>query len=108
MQPEQITNRRAERLLEVVWDDGVRQELSHRQLRAACKCSLCQTARLCGQAAAPAFDLRIDGIRPIGRYAVQLVFSDGHARGIYPWELLRSVAVRGLDVPATPSGTSAS
>ncbi len=92
MQPEQIINRRGERVLEVVWEDGVTQEITHGQLRAACKCTLCQSARLRGQPAAPTADQQIDEIRQIGHYAVQLVFSDGHARGIYPWELLRSIA----------------
>ncbi len=91
MQPEQITNRRAERTLEVLWDDGVTQCWLHRQVRAACKCSPCQAARLRGAPALFADDVVIEEIRPIGHYAVQLVFSDGHERGIYPWELLRSL-----------------
>ncbi|WP_426102305.1 gamma-butyrobetaine hydroxylase-like domain-containing protein [Massilia sp. TSP1-1-2] len=44
MQPEQITNRRGEGVLEVLWEDGERQQATHRQLRAACKCSHCQWA----------------------------------------------------------------
>ncbi|WP_426210074.1 DUF971 domain-containing protein [Massilia sp. TWP1-3-3] len=92
MQPEQITNRRGEGVLEVLWEDGERQQATHRQLRAACKCSHCQSARLRGELAAPAANMRLDAIRPIGHYAVQLVFSDGHDRGIYPWALLRSAS----------------
>lgn len=30
----------------------------------------------------------ITDIRPIGNYAVQLVFSDGHDTGLYSWEYL--------------------
>lgn len=91
MQPEQISNCRAERTLEVSWADGVTRRWSHRQVRAACKCSPCQAARLRGIAAPFADDVVIEEIRPIGHYAVQLVFSDGHERGIYPWELLRAL-----------------
>ena len=91
MQPEQITNRRADGVLEVLWEDGSRQAFSHCALRAACKCSHCQAARLQDAGMAPAPDLRLDEIRPVGHYAVQLLFSDGHARGIYPWEMLRSL-----------------
>jgi DUF971 family protein len=29
---------------------------------------------------------------PIGRYAIQLHFSDGHDRGIYPWAYLRELS----------------
>ena len=91
MQPEQITNRRADGLLEVLWDDGAKQVVSHLMLRAACKCSHCQAARLCGESAPPGPELRLDEVRAVGHYAVQLLFNDGHARGIYPWEMLRSV-----------------
>lgn len=91
MQPEKITNRRAAGVLEVRWDDGMRQELTHVQVRAACKCSHCQSARLLGKPVALAAGLRLDEVRQVGHYAVQLVFSDGHDRGIYPWELLREL-----------------
>jgi DUF971 family protein len=91
MQPEQITNRRADAMLEVLWDDGAIQQVSHRQVREACKCSHCHAARLRGQPLALPSELRLDEVRQVGHYAVQLVFSDGHDRGIYPWQLLRGV-----------------
>jgi prepilin-type processing-associated H-X9-DG protein len=31
-------------------------------------------------------------IDPLGGYAVNLGFSDGHARGIFPWVYLRDLA----------------
>lgn len=37
-------------------------------------------------------NVRITGAEPVGRYAVKLVFDDGHERGIYPWEVLRHLA----------------
>ena len=33
-------------------------------------------------------DVEITGIEPVGTYAVQLNFSDGHDTGIYSWDLL--------------------
>jgi DUF971 family protein len=33
-------------------------------------------------------DIAIIAIEPIGNYAVRLTFSDGHASGIYSWQLL--------------------
>lgn len=33
-------------------------------------------------------DVGISRIEPVGNYAVQLVFSDGHDTGIYSWSLL--------------------
>ena len=35
--------------------------------------------------------LRIERIEPVGRYAVRLVFSDGHATGLYTWAYLREI-----------------
>jgi len=33
-------------------------------------------------------DVEISRIEPVGQYAVQLHFSDGHSTGIYSWDLL--------------------
>ena len=33
-------------------------------------------------------DVEILRIEPVGRYAIQLQFSDGHETGIYSWDLL--------------------
>ncbi len=33
-------------------------------------------------------DVEITGVEPVGTYAVQLVFSDGHDSGLYTWSYL--------------------
>ena len=33
-------------------------------------------------------DVDITNIEPVGRYAIQPTFSDGHSTGIYSWDLL--------------------
>jgi DUF971 family protein len=33
-------------------------------------------------------DVRIVAVEPVGHYAIQLRFSDGHETGIYSWDLL--------------------
>ena len=33
-------------------------------------------------------DVQILGVEPVGQYAIQLRFSDGHDTGIYSWDLL--------------------
>lgn len=35
--------------------------------------------------------LRCESIEPVGRYAVRLVFSDGHQTGLYTWAYLREI-----------------
>lgn len=39
-------------------------------------------------------EVTIDRIEPVGTYAVQLCFSDGHDTGIYSWDLLYEFGVR--------------
>ena len=39
-------------------------------------------------------DVTITRIEPVGTYAVQLFFSDGHDTGIYSWDLLYDYGVR--------------
>ena len=72
--------------LTTVRGDKIR--LSAESLRAFCKCAHCVRARIDG-----VFPERFDGVAvvqvsPIGDYAINLAFSDGHARGIYPWAFL--------------------
>jgi DUF971 family protein len=97
--PSQLSNDRHGRVLDIVWNDGATQQLPHLLLRARCKCTVCQSQRLLAEAAqltppAQQADVHIDDIRQIGLYGVQLVFSDGHERGIYPWAYLRELGFR--------------
>ncbi|MCX7627350.1 MAG: DUF971 domain-containing protein [Methylophilaceae bacterium] len=39
-------------------------------------------------------DVNIVGIEPVGRYAVKLIFSDGHDTGLYSWDYLYDLGVR--------------
>ncbi|QVM91620.1 DUF971 domain-containing protein [Pseudomonas entomophila] len=75
--------------LQVQWPEGP-QLLGHVRLRGACPCSTCRAARLKGAVALVAQDVRIVRVVPQG-YGLQLVFSDGHERGIFPWSYLRGL-----------------
>ena len=35
--------------------------------------------------------ITIDRLAPVGDYAINIAFSDGHARGIYPWAYLQKI-----------------
>jgi DUF971 family protein len=97
--PHEIRIDSTARVLTLHWPDGETQRIAHAQLREACPCAGCRRARLeGGQAAVLAVspDLTLTSVEPMG-YGVQLVFSDGHARGIYPWSLLQTL---GRDEPA--------
>ncbi|HEK1692618.1 MULTISPECIES: DUF971 domain-containing protein [Pseudomonas] len=84
--PGAISNLRGVGQLLLEWEDG-EHSISHARLRGACPCSQCRAARLLGGIAVVAADVRIERIEAQG-YGVQLVFSDGHERGIYPWAYL--------------------
>ena len=38
-------------------------------------------------------DVDIENIEPVGRYALQITFSDGHDTGIYSWDLLHDYGI---------------
>jgi DUF971 family protein len=88
--------------LEIDWSDGHQSAWSFAWLRAACPCATCneerkQEDRKLGQAKAasvlPLFapPPRPASAHPVGRYALQFNWQDGHSGGIYSWEFLRRV-----------------
>jgi DUF971 family protein len=78
------------RTLTLHWPDGVTQRIAHRTLRLACRCASCERLRRDDRTVAAAADVAVVDMRPAG-YGVQLVFSDGHARGIFPWPYLEQL-----------------
>lgn len=66
--------------------------LSAGLLREHCRCAECQRVVRLGGVLVAAPDLRLTDALPVGGYGVQLHFSDGHDRGIYPWPYLRELA----------------
>jgi DUF971 family protein len=86
--------------LAIDWDDGQRREYGFRELRDACPCATCREKRsesapsasllpiLSPEEARP---LKILAMRPIGQYAYNIQFSDGHDTGIYTFEFLREL-----------------
>src|SRR5712672_346222 len=80
----------ADRLrLRLSWSNGEGAQLRAEQLRAACRCAWCTRARIDGHFAASFDGVAIERLTPIGDYAINIAFSDGHARGIYPWPYLQ-------------------
>jgi ATP-binding protein involved in chromosome partitioning len=84
--------------LSITWADDVESDYDVRALRLACACAQCvdewSGAGRLDPAAVPAdvHPLRIEGV---GRYALQISWSDGHASGIYPFRRLRELAGEG-------------
>ncbi len=85
--------------LAIKWDDGTESFISFEKLRRHCPCAGCKgEADVMGNVykdperplARTAFQLA--RLELIGSYAVQPVWRDGHATGIYSFDYLRAVA----------------
>lgn len=77
--------------LRLHWPDG-EALIEASRLRAACRCAGCKSALLQGQIQRPPAGVNLAAAEPVGLYALNLRFSDGHQQGIYPWTLLRELA----------------
>lgn len=97
--PEELVLDREARVLEITWSDGRVSRYGFDVLRLICPCAVCRERR---ETAGPGESLRVLGARepraggvdihhvtPVGRYGINLRFSDGHATGIYTFDFLR-------------------
>lgn len=80
--------------LVVGWSDGASMAIAARTLRQQCPCAACVDEwthkRTLAPESVPA-DVRLREVKPVGNYALQLSFSDGHETGLYTWSLLREL-----------------
>ena len=87
MNPLAIGNSQGKQQLRLKWSDGREQLLDHAELRRQCPCSQCRAFRLQGLAVKVDGRIRVIELNQQG-YGLQLIFCDGHERGIYPWPYL--------------------
>jgi DUF971 family protein len=87
--PTEIRLRRAEKLLEVAFDDGSRFALPAEYLRVESPSAEVQ-GHGPGQKVTVAGRRHVGILRvePVGNYAVRIVFDDGHDTGLYTWAYL--------------------
>ena len=87
------------------WDDGTQSRWTATQLRTICPCATCREKRTSGDdAAVPRPDIGrtlpvlsvaearpmvIESMRPVGNYAYNVIFSDGHRSGLFTFDRLR-------------------
>ena len=93
--PTEIKLHQRSRMMEISFSDGQRFELSCELLRV-----YSPSAEVRGHGAGQEVlqtgkqDVEIRSIEPVGSYAIQLHFSDGHNTGIYSWDYLYDLGVR--------------
>lgn len=77
------------------WEDGKKATVRFRDLRLACPCAVCVDewtgAKLLDPTRVPD-DVRPVAMEPVGNYAVQIRWSDGHESGIFSFRLLRGLS----------------
>ena len=112
--PKAITLNKLEGYLEITWSDDLvcRYPLGH--LREACPCVECRGGHAkMGLEHAPENLLKLvpkrsyelKDLSPVGNYALQPIWDDGHATGMYTWEYLRLLCPQAAppqDLPASP------
>ena len=87
--PTEIKLHQQSRVLELTFDDGRSFRLPYEYLRV-----FSPSAEVRGHGPGPEVlqtgkrDIEIRHVEPVGSYAIQPTFSDGHATGIYSWEYL--------------------
>ena len=87
--PTELKLRKRSRQLEVKFSDGARFELSAEYLRVHSPSAEVQGHGGEEMALVVGKELvNIDRVEPVGRYAVRLVFDDGHDTGLYTWPIL--------------------
>ncbi len=80
--------------LEIAWKDGHDSTYSTAVLRRACPCAACideWTGEAILDPLAVLDTAKPVRVEPVGRYAIRIVWDDGHESGIYTFQNLRSL-----------------
>jgi DUF971 family protein len=85
-------------ILRLFWNDEKVTDITFEKLRDECPCVNCKGESVIFDTYIPikspfkpAGFYEIEKIEPVGNYAIQIHWKDGHNTGIYNWELLRSI-----------------
>lgn len=87
--PTALTIHRKSRVLEIAFDDGASFQIPFELLRV-----YSQSAEVKGHGPGQEVlqvgkrEVGIEGVEPVGNYAIKPLFTDGHTTGIYTWEYL--------------------
>ena len=84
------------RVIEITWLDGHHSGYGYEFLRWQCPCAICR-----GEGGVPGILEHLEKLTveqtdlvdlgPVGNYAMNLAWRDGHNTGIYSWEYLRGL-----------------
>ncbi len=80
--------------LAVSWDDGTSSTLPAYFLRVEAMDAFTRRERIDTGSVKVSKGIEITGVFPVGGYGVNIHFSDGHDKAIYPFSLLRDLSDR--------------
>ena len=89
--------------LRIRWDDGHDSVYTFALLRSRCPCASCSTQPRRHPGLMMSGATTPTGLEPVGRYAIQITWQDGHANGIYSFDDLRAMCPCAVCSPPTPS-----
>lgn len=91
--PTKLSFQKSTRQLSISFDDGSVVSIPYKKLREESP-----SAEVQGHGAGPkppqapvADDIDVERAEPVGRYAVRIIFSDGHSTGLYSWSYLKDL-----------------
>jgi DUF971 family protein len=90
--------------VDIVWADGHHSHYAFSFLRDECPCATCDDLRrkknaakvpaaIGGNSVLPMYKPKLSAraAKPLGNYALQIEFNDGHSTGIYSYDHLRTI-----------------
>ena len=87
--------------LGIDWQDGHVSAYALPYLRKSCPCAMCKVEDVHGLGLKKGIRLRprppvtsglqVMAVEPVGRYAIQFVWSDGHRTGLYSYDYLKEL-----------------
>lgn len=88
----------------ISWTDGVSTTIPGSRLRSSCPCAECREHEAKTPSIIQIGDRStIADAQLIGGYAIRFTFADGHADGLYPYEVLRRLGEWQAEVDPTGS-----
>ena len=95
LEPTAIEAEDATNTLSITWSDGHVSRHNITRLRWLCPCAECKgewgdPGKLASTPHLTAVQTRLEDVRPVGRYALQPVWGDGHSTGLYTYDYLRA------------------
>ncbi|HRE40106.1 MAG TPA: DUF971 domain-containing protein [Ignavibacteria bacterium] len=85
-------------ILKFTWEDNNISEVELKKLRDECPCVNCKGESVIFDSYIPIKSpfkppgfYEIKSIEPVGNYAIQIIWKDGHNTGIYSYEILKKI-----------------